>query len=258
MSDFEQRFGGIGRLYGRAQLERLRTSRVCVIGIGGVGTWACEALVRSGIGHLTLVDLDDICLTNVNRQLHALDGTIGTLKVEAMAQRIRLINPDCEVTTLPCFFSESTAESILAGPWDCIVDAIDSVRNKCRLIAACRERELPIVTSAGAGGRRDPTQVRLTDLAFTQNDALAAQVRKQLRRNYHFPNTPKTAFGIPCVHSRESVVYPQSDGSVCSQNKTKGDMRLNCDAGFGTATQVTGTFGFTLAAAAIEALLKNQ
>ena len=170
MSDFEFRFGGIGRLFGVDALARLRAAHVCVVGIGGVGSWTVEALARSGVGQLTLVDLDEICISNVNRQLHALNADVGRAKVEVMAERVRGINPECDVRPLPEFFTESNAEALLNTRYDFVVDAIDSLANKCRLIALCRDKKIPIVTCGGAGGRQDPTQVRVADLADTSHD----------------------------------------------------------------------------------------
>src|SRR5580658_1428231 len=187
MSDFETRFGGIARLYGRAGLSRLHAAHVCVVGIGGVGAWAAEALVRSGVGAITLVDLDEVCVSNINRQLHALTETVGRAKVEVMAERIRAINPDCRVTAEPRFFNEQTAAELLAPKFDYILDAIDSVTNKVLLLAECRKRNVPVVACGGAGGRRDSTQVRTADLAKVSHDRLLAEVRKKLRKEFQFP-----------------------------------------------------------------------
>lgn len=251
-SDYAARFGGIGRLYGTEGWARLRAAHVCVIGIGGVGSWTVEALARSGIGALTLVDMDEICVTNVNRQLHALDGQVGVSKVEAMAARMRLINPECRVTARTEFFTAKNAGAILDGGYTEVVDAIDSVHNKCLLLAECRDRGLPVVTCGGAGGRRDPTLVRVADLSQTTHDPLLVQVRKLLRTEHGFPKDPKQAFGVPCVFSPEPVVYPQTDGTVCDTREPGSELGLKCESGFGTATFVTGTFGFVLAAQVVE------
>jgi tRNA A37 threonylcarbamoyladenosine dehydratase len=178
MSDFDFRFGGIGRLYNPAGLARLRAAHVCVIGIGGVGSWAAEALARSAIGQLTLVDMDEVCVSNVNRQLHALNPAIGLPKVQVMAERIHAINPECRVHALPEFFNESTADAILSERFDFVIDAIDNVPNKCLLMARCRQKAIPIVTAGGAGGRRDPSAIQTADLAFTGHDGLLRAVRK--------------------------------------------------------------------------------
>lgn len=254
MSDFDFRFGGIRRLYAASGLERLRRARVCVVGIGGVGSWAVEALARSGVGGLTLVDLDEVCVSNVNRQLHALDGAVGMAKVTAMAERIRAINPECNVNPIQEFFSPQTAEQILCGKFDYVLDAIDNVPNKCLLIARCREMGIPVMTVGGAGGRRDPAAIKVADLALTTHDGLLQQVRKRLRDEFQFPKAPKELFGVPCVYSTEPQVFPQQDGSVCANPEPGAPLRLNCDNGYGTATFVTGTFGFVAAARIVSAL----
>lgn len=254
MSDYETLFGGISRLYGKTGLEKLRVAHVCVVGIGGVGTWSAEALARSGIGNLTLVDLDEICVTNINRQLHALTETVGRSKVEVMAERIRAINPDCRVTVEQRFFNEQTAGELLAPKYDCVLDAIDSVSNKVLLLAKCREKRLPVVACGGAGGRRDGTQVRTADLAKVTHDRLLAEVRKRLRKDFAFP-TDGSAMGIECVFSAEAPVFAQPDGSVCENRAAVEDgTRLNCNGGLGSATFVTGAFGFAAAGIVVSRL----
>lgn len=250
--DFNTRFGGIARLYGQDGLARLRNAHVAVVGLGGVGSWVVEALARSGIGALTLIDLDELCLSNVNRQLPALDGTIGRFKAEALAERVRAIHPGCTVNPRIEFFTEESAQRLLAPPFNAVVDAIDAVANKCRLIAACRTRALPLIACGGAGGRRDPTAIRLTDLADVTHDRLLSEVRKRLRREHEFP-APGKKMKVPCVFSAEPLVIPQRDGTVCAADAApaeEGDptpRRLNCDWGYGSATFVTGAFGFAAA-----------
>jgi tRNA A37 threonylcarbamoyladenosine dehydratase len=250
MSDYEFRFGGIGRLYGTDGLARLRAAHVCVVGLGGVGSWAVEALARSGVGHLTLVDLDEICVSNVNRQLHALSAEVGRAKAEVLAERVRNINPECTVRTTLEFFTETNAESLLHTRYDYVVDAIDSITNKCLLIARCREKGIPVITCGGAGGRRDPAQIRVADLALTTHDRLLCKVRDTLRKEFSFPHG-KTKYGVPAVYSTEAPVFPTGDGTVCDRRKD-GALKLNCDTGFGTATFVTGTFGFVAAGQVVQ------
>ena len=247
MGDFETRFGGIARLYGQRGLGQLRAAHVCVVGIGGVGTWAAEAFARSGIGAITLVDLDEVCVTNINRQSHALTETIGRAKVEVMAERIRAINPDCRVTAEQKFFNAQTAEELLAPQYDFILDAIDDMTNKVLLIIRCREKKLPVIACGGAGGRRDLTSVRIGDLSQASHDKLLAEVRRKLRQEHSFP-AGHLAMGVPCVYSVERTVYPQADGSVCEMRSAAEDgTRLNCNGGLGSATFVTGAFGFAAA-----------
>ncbi len=257
MTDYEMRFGGIARLYGRDAMERIRSSHACVVGIGGVGTWAVEALARSGVGRLTLIDLDDICVTNVNRQLHALDGTIGRSKAAAMADRARAIHPACTVIVKEEFFTSANAASLLDEPFDCVIDAIDQVAAKCLLIAMCVRKGMPVVASGGAGGRRDPTQVKMADLAMTTHDRLLQKVRETLRKEHGFPRDG-SIFGVPAVFSPERPMFPQSDGTVCGTKETGCELRLDCSSGYGTASFVTGTFGFVAAATAIDAMLNHR
>jgi tRNA A37 threonylcarbamoyladenosine dehydratase len=257
--DYLDRFSGIGRLYGQFALQQLRGSHVAVIGIGGVGSWAAEALVRSGVGKLTLVDLDSICVTNANRQIHALDGQIGREKIAAMAERLKLINPQVVIHEVLEFFTENTADQLLDSGFDVVVDAIDSVQSKCLLIAICRDRKIPLVVSGGAGGKSDPTAVSRHDLAFATNDRLLKLVRKRLRRDYGFPSEPsREPFGIAAVFSTENAMYPWSNGTVCEVPEPGSALQLDCESGFGTAAQVTGTFGFAAAAEAIRLVLEAE
>src|ERR1039457_352903 len=169
MDSYAKRFGGIGRLYGKEGLDRIRRAHVCVVGLGGVGSWAVEALARSGIGALTLVDLDDVCISNVNRQLHALDGDLGKPKVEVMARRVRAINPDCVVHPMQAFFLKSNAQEILQARNYYLLDAFDSPSRKCVLIARCRERAIPVITRGPAAGRRVPPVVEVVHLTFSSH-----------------------------------------------------------------------------------------
>jgi tRNA A37 threonylcarbamoyladenosine dehydratase len=247
MSDFETRFGGIARLYGRDGLARLRAAHVGVVGIGGVGAWAAEALARSGVGAITLVDLDEVCVTNINRQLPALTETVGRAKVAVMAERIRAINPECRVTAEQKFFNEQTAAELLAPEYDFILDAIDDVTNKLLLLVRCRDQKIPVIACGGAGGRRELTSVRVGDLSKASHDKLLSEVRRRLRKEHGFP-AEQSAMNLPCVYSVERAVYPQADGSVCEMRSSAEDgARLNCNGGLGSATFVTGAFGFAAA-----------
>ncbi|MEZ9196817.1 tRNA cyclic N6-threonylcarbamoyladenosine(37) synthase TcdA [Shewanella sp. 10N.286.54.B9] len=244
------RFAGIGRLYGQQALHCFAQSHVVVVGIGGVGTWVAESLARSGVGQITLIDLDDICVTNTNRQAHALKETIGESKVEVMAQRLKQINPECMVNEVEDFITvDNLAEYFqgkkAGGDLDYVIDCIDAVKPKTALIAWCKRQKLPIITVGGAGGQSDPTQVQVTDLAKTYQDPLLAKVRNLLRREYNFSKNVARRFGIEAVFSTEQLVYPQADGSVCNTKATAdGNMRMDCASGFGAVTVVTGTFGF--------------
>jgi tRNA A37 threonylcarbamoyladenosine dehydratase len=255
MSDFDQRFGGIGRLFAAEGLARLRASHVCVVGIGGVGSWAVEALARSGIGELTLVDLDEICVSNVNRQLHALDGEIGRPKVEVMARRVQAINPGCVVRPISAFFTESNAKDLLAQRFDYLLDAIDSSTKKAHLIALCRELGIPVLTTGAAGGRRSPTAIRVADLSQSSHDRLLRETRTKLRVRHGFPRGDKP-LKVDCVFSTEPQVYPGKAGTVCAEREPGADLRLNCNTGYGTASFVTGTFGLVAAAHIVQKLVE--
>lgn len=256
--DYLDRFGGIGRLYGVAGLQRLHDAQVCVVGIGGVGSWAAEALARSGIGAITLIDMDDICITNTNRQIHALDGEIGKLKVDAVAERIRRINPQCRVQAVMEFVTEKNQQQLIHTGFDYVVDCIDSVKSKAALIAHCKRNKIRIVTTGAAGGQTDPTQIQVTDLNKTVNDPLAKKVRSLLRRDYNFSRNTSRNYSIPCVYSTEQLQYPQADGSVCQTKAFAGDStRLDCSSGFGAATMVTGTFGFVAAARVVKRIAEG-
>ncbi|MCF7675774.1 MAG: tRNA threonylcarbamoyladenosine dehydratase [Akkermansiaceae bacterium] len=259
-TDLYHRFGGIARLYGRSGLERLLGARVAVIGIGGVGSWAVESLPRSGVGSLTLVDLDEICVTNVNRQLHAMDGQIGRQKTEAMAERARAIHPGCEVTVVPAFFNERTAAEILDAGFDVLLDAIDTSRHKSLLLAECLRREIFAVTCGSAGGRRDPTRIRVADLAFSGKDPLLAKVRRGLRSDHGFPKVPQTSepdpFEIEAVFSDEPPRFVQCDGEVSLDRPEDSELRLNCASGLGTATHVTACFGLIAAGRVVERIVR--
>ena len=261
MNTDEQRFGGIARLYGREGYARLAAAHVAVVGIGGVGSWAAEALARSGVGRLVLIDADEVCVSNTNRQLHALDGQYGRGKGEVLAERCRAINPAIEVEVLPVFLLPSNLESLLDRGHDIVLDACDSFRSKLEMIAWCRRRKLPLVACGSAGGRRDPTLVRVRDLSRTEHDAMLALVRKKLRADFGFPRNPDRYFGVPAVYSMENVKYPQADGSVCGVRPKLGAdaaLKLDCGAGLGAATHVTGAFAFAMAGKAIELLLKPR
>jgi tRNA A37 threonylcarbamoyladenosine dehydratase len=258
-SDYQQRFSGIARLYGADGAATLRDAHVCVVGVGGVGSWSVEALARSGIGALTLVDLDEVCVSNINRQLPALTAEVGKPKVHVLKERVHGINPECRVNAVEEFFTSTNAKEILATAFDCVLDAIDDVNNKSLLLAECTRRKLPTVTVGGAGGRCNPTAIRIDDLAFTSHDRLLVRIRKILRREYNFPENPRTAFGIPCVYSVELPVFPQPDGTVCATRGDSTELRMNCNSGYGSATFVTGAFGFAAAAEVIRLLtVKSQ
>jgi tRNA A37 threonylcarbamoyladenosine dehydratase len=240
--DFDRRFGGIARLYGAAALERFCAAHVCVIGVGGVGSWVVEALARSAIGNITMIDLDNVAESNVNRQLHALTDTLGKAKVTALAERIAQINPYCRVTEIEDFITEENlAQFIVPGKFDYVIDAIDNVRAKVALIAYCRQHGIRLLTIGGAGGQTDPTRIEIRDLCRTEQEPLLAKVRKRLRALHGFPRGAKNKFGIDAVFSTEPLRFPEN-AEACDL-----DGSLNC-SGFGSAMAVTASFGLVAAA----------
>lgn len=258
--DADDRFRGIDRLYGRGSAARLAIAHVCVVGIGGVGSWAVEALARSGIGRLTLIDADDVCLSNTNRQLHALDGQYGRAKVEVMADRARAINPAIEVEAIADFLTPSNMDALLGRGYDFVLDCADAFRVKVETVVWCRRRKLPLIVCGSAGGRTDPTLVRVRDLSKTEHDAMLALVRKKLREEFGFPRGPKRYFGVQAIYSLQNVQYPQADGSVCGVRPDSGDggLKLDCGGGLGAATHVTATFAFVAVSRVIERLLARK
>ena len=260
-SSLNARFAGVDRLYGRGSVARLQQRHVCVVGLGGVGSWAVEALARSGVGRMTLVDADEVCLSNTNRQLHALEGQYGRGKAEVLAERCRAINPALAVEVVPQFLLPSNLAELLDRGYDLVLDACDSFRSKVELIAWCRRRKIALVVVGSAGGRTDPTQVRVRDLSRTEHDALLALVRKKLRAEFNFPKNKDRYFGVPAVYSLENVRYPQADGSVCGTRPALGPdaaLKLDCGAGLGAATHVTGAFAFAAVGKALELLLRER
>jgi tRNA A37 threonylcarbamoyladenosine dehydratase len=255
--DFTRRFGGIARLYGALALARFRTARVCVIGVGGVGSWVVEALARSAIGHLTLIDLDNVAESNINRQIQALSSTIGQAKITALAERIAQINPYCQVTQVEDFITADNLDAMIGGRgFDYIVDAIDSVQAKTALLAYCRRHGRAVITIGGAGGQTDPLKIAIRDLTRTEQEPLLSKVRKRLRQQHGFPRGDKHKFGIDAVFSMETLRFPEpadagpadSDSASDSDpNGRSGVTGLNC-AGFGSVMVVTASFGMAAAA----------
>lgn len=250
VDNYEQRFGGIGRLYTPEGLAKLRQSHVCVIGIGGVGSWAVEALARTGIGKITMIDMDDICVTNINRQIHAMTGTVAQLKTEAMKERVEKINPECVIEIIDDFITPENIPEYLNRGYDYVLDAIDSVRTKAALIAYCKRNQIKLITTGGAGGQTDPSQIQIADLSKTIQDPLASRVRSLLRKEYNFSQNPKRKFGIDCVFSTQPLIFPKM-GEGCEVSAT-----MNCANGFGAVTMVTATFGFFAVSRVIDKLLR--
>jgi tRNA A37 threonylcarbamoyladenosine dehydratase len=278
--DLERRFGGVSRLYGAEGLAKLQAANACVIGVGGVGSWAAEALARSAVGTITLIDLDNIAESNVNRQIHALEGEFGKAKVSAMRERILSINPKAQVHEIEDFVTSENVGNMLSRGFDIVLDAIDDVKAKVAIANYCRANKIALITTGGAGGRLDATKIKVADLSAVQGDKLLAKVRNLLRRDFNFPkasNTKKSAkFGIQAVYSDEQTLNPEvislkkdatglkhsSAGLQANIHAGAGDAQntsisgLNC-AGYGSSVCVTAPFGFAAAGLAIQHLLSK-
>lgn len=259
--DLARRFGGVSRLYGEDGLKKLQSSHICVIGIGGVGSWAAEALARNAVGTITLIDLDSIAESNVNRQLHAVDGAFGKAKVAAMRERIHSINPLATVHEIEDFVTLENVNAMLSSNYDGIIDCIDDAKAKMAIIAFCKANNTPIVTTGGAGGRLDPTRIQRADLSLVTGDRLLAKVRNGLRRDYAFPKgddsknksskRKASLFGITAIYSDENVIQPNR---TCETDAEAAVTGLNC-AGYGSSVCVTAPFGFAAAAALLSMIL---
>jgi tRNA A37 threonylcarbamoyladenosine dehydratase len=253
--NYEERFGGIARVYGTDNAVKISHMHIAVIGIGGVGSWAVECLARTGVGTITLIDHDEICPTNINRQIHALDGTLGQNKIAAMAERVRQIHPGCDCRQIDDFLTMQTLEAYVTTDYDYVIDAIDSIKFKAALAHHCKWQKIPLIVTGGAGGMTDPTQVAVTDLARTTNDALLAKLRSRLRQEYGFTRNVKKKMGVECVYSPQQPVYPREDGSVGHEKPGIHGVNLDCRFGYGSFSGVTATFGFVAASRSINKLL---
>jgi len=251
-------FGALQRVYGRQAYHSLSQLRICVVGIGGVGSWSIEALARTGVGHITMIDHDDIAPSNINRQIHALHSTLNESKVQIMKNRVADINPACDLQAEDDFLAEKNLEHYLQRDFDVVIDAIDSIRFKAAMIAYCKRHKIGIITTGGAGGRTDPLAVGVADLSRTWNDALAAKVRSRLRSDYGFTKNPKRRFGIECVYSSEQPMYPGPDGGVTYAKPGVAGARLDCEQGYGSVSFVTGTFGLVAASRAVNRALAQR
>jgi len=246
----QRRFGGIARLYGDDGLLRLNAAHICVIGLGGVGSWVAESLARSAIGQLTLIDMDVVSESNINRQLVATEQEIGRDKGLVMKDRIHQINTACDVRYIDEFVSKDNLDQLIKPNYDYVIDCIDDFRTKAALIAYCKKNKIRILTTGGAGGQVDPSKVLQVDLSRTQQDVLLAKTRKLLRQDYGFARNIKRSFGVPCVYSNEQLVYPDGNGGLSPQRPApdpsagKTNNALNCAGGMGSITHVTGTFAF--------------
>jgi tRNA A37 threonylcarbamoyladenosine dehydratase len=247
-----RRFSGIAALYGTEGLSRLMASHVCVIGTGGVGSWVAEALARSAIGSITLIDMDHVTPSNINRQLVALESTRGMAKVRVLAGRIGDINPDARVDPIEEFVTHQRHAALLDRGYDMVVDCIDNYRDKAAIIAWCSRQRVPVITIGGTGGKTDPTRLRLLDLSRTEMDPLLSRVRKELRQRYDFPRNPKRRFSIPAVFSLEQTRQPVSGGE-CETIGAPEATHLHC-GGLGSVMHVTASAGLMAVSRVLEKL----
>lgn len=246
--EHDRRFGGLDRLYGEGSRLALHRSRVAVVGVGGVGSWAAEALARSGIGNLTLIDFDHVAVSNVNRQIQALSSTLGEAKVLALEARMRDINPDCRVTVVENFLTEENMQQLIpTGAFDAVIDACDEAKVKAALIVHARFNKIPLVVCGAAGGKRDPLKLRCDDLGRTTQDALLSRIRNMLRKDYNIQPLKNGKFGAACVYLEE----PSKRSTSCSS----GD--LSC-SGYGSSVTVTATMGFAAASWCLERIIARQ
>ena len=256
-SDYEQRFGGIRRLYGSQEQACIHAMHICVVGLGGVGSWAVEALARSGVGNLTIIDYDTIASSNINRQLPATTDTLGRKKAEVLAARVESINPECNVTIIDDFITLDTLSDYLDRGYSYVIDAIDSIKFKSGIIYYCKRNKIPVITTGGAGGLIDPTQIKIRDLNKTHNDPLAAKVRSFLRGQYGYTRNTQRYFGIECVYSLEQPRYPKEGGKVSFEKPGIHGVSMDCNFAYGSSTMVTASFGFIAAARVIEKSIKK-
>lgn len=255
---YRDRFNGIGRLYGEQALVAFSQAHMVIIGLGGVGSWTAEALARTGIGALTLIELDDICVTNSNRQIHAMSSAIGQQKNAALSARLRDINPEITLHSIEDFLTTKNIVELIADQHHVIIDAIDSSSVKAALAAYCIRQKKRLIVAGSSGGKTDPSRIQVADLGLTTADPMLAKVRNILFRHHNFERNKKRKFRVDAIFSTEQMVYPQADGSVCANKKDLQEgIKLDCAGGFGSATMVTGSFGFMAASQAIKRYLQD-
>ncbi len=248
------RFAGVARLYGDAGLQKLMRSHVAVIGVGGVGSWIVEALARSGVGAITLMDFDDVCTSNFNRQILANDQTVGRFKIDVMGERIHSIHKECKVQLLNERFTEANAEVLLGQSFDYIIDAFDNGPGKAFLADHCRRNKKKLIVLGSVGGKKDPTRICVDDLSRSKDDPLLAFVRRKLRTDYGFPREKNKKFSIPCVYSTEKSLYPEE----AETEQSASEQKLDCGGGMGAITHLAGAFGFFAVAQVLSDLTKGS
>jgi len=255
-----RRFGGVERLYGKVALSKFKQTHVLVIGIGGVGSWAVEALARNAIGELTLIDMDVVAESNINRQLPAMTSTLGKNKIDVMANRIHEINPDCKVNLVDDFVTQENLAELIANNVDYVIDCIDNSRVKAALIAWCKRRKIKIITLGGAGGQTDPSLIKIADLSKTEHDPLLSKTRKLLRQDYHYTTNVKRRFAVPCVFSSEHLKYISASGEMSQDKPPPSAIEitdLSCAGGIGSSVMVTASFAFIAVSYVLEKISQN-
>jgi len=258
LQSYSDRFDGVARVYGREALLQLQCARFCIVGIGGVGSWAAEACARSGIGCITLIDHDDIDISNSNRQIHTLVDTVNRSKVEVMRERILAINPDCDCVAVDDLVTRGNMQKFQFDQFDYVIEAIDHVSHKLSLMHHCRRNKIGCISTGGAGGRTDPTCIQIKDITLVHNDPLLAKVRATLRQQLGYSRNCKRRYSMDCVYSTEQAIYPVGDGSVDHRKPDRPERTsLDCASGIGSFVGVTASFGFTAAAHAIKKHLKS-
>lgn len=254
--EYRQRFAGLARVYGEAALVPLQQAHFCIVGVGGVGSWSAEACARSGIGNITLIDHDDIDVSNTNRQLHTTIDSVGRSKVEVLRERILAINPECDCHAIDDLVTRGNVGKFEFARFDYVIDAIDHVSHKLTLMHHCRRGKIRCVSTGGAGGLTDPTQIQVKDLTLSYNDPLLAKVRSTLRHQLDYSRNPKRRYAMDCVFSTEQPLYPVGDGSVSHAKPEMPERRtLDCATGIGSFVGVTACFGLTAVAHAIRKYL---
>ena len=256
--EYMHRFGGIARLYGQDALAALASAHFVVIGLGGVGSWTAESLARSGVGTLTLIELDEVCVTNTNRQIHALSSNIGKSKNQVLCHRLKDLNPEIKLHSIEDFLDKKNIPNLIRPSHHVVIDAMDSVYIKAGLASYCSAMKIRLIVVGSSGGKRDPSQIQISDLGNTRSDPMLSKIRTQLYRHYNFSRDKNRKFRIDAIYSSEQMIYPKPDGSVCMDKQFLQDgVKLDCAGGFGSSVMVTGTFGFYAATKAIERYLQK-
>jgi tRNA A37 threonylcarbamoyladenosine dehydratase len=256
---YQHRFGGLIRLYGTQACYKLLHSHVLIIGIGGVGSWIAEALARSGVGTITLMDLDEICVTNTNRQIHTTCHTVGQSKTTIMAKRLQDINPEVTVHCIDDFIDKrNLAEHIHLG-FSLVCDAIDNAIDKTEIIAYCKKNQQAMITIGSSGGKKDPSKIAYDDLTKTTGDPMFLKIRNNLRRKHGFSRDTKQLFGIEAIYSAEPMIYPDNKGETSSRKDfIQPGEKLDCGSGYGACTMMTASFGLLAASRAIETIINIE